>query len=824
MLFRSFQRHASLRRNQPELLVTVMPWPVHPTGFLGTRGDEDSYKIERSLRFNSADSAYLSRTPASTTNQKTFTWSFWWKTTKFGTRQAVIECGGASNLDFEPFQKLSTDKIQIAQWTSSFDFQLVTTQVFRDPTAWYHVVVAFDTTKSTASNRIKLYINGSQITSFDTSNYPSLNSNLYISSSSYPMYIGGRNTTDRDYADGYLTEINFIDGQALTPSSFGETDAITGRWKAKAFTGTYGTNGFYLKFADNSGTTATTLGRDSSGNTNNWTPYNFSVTAGAGNDSLLDSPTNSGTSGNYCTLNPLWTGTGGVLSDGNLQYAYNTANWATSTSIIGVSSGKWYWEIVITSGNTSIIGISNGNANVQTVNYYTGQDTNGYGYYSSDGKKYYNGSGSTYGSSYTTNDVIGVALNMDAGTVTMYKNNVSQGVMASGLTGTWFPTMSVYSTAGIINFGQRPFAYTAPTGFKALCTTNLPTPTIQKPSTAMDVVTYTGNNSTQTISGLGFSPDLIWIKDRSRLASHVVIDSIRGVNRALDTASSNSDTAYSFTQMSSINSNGFSLTSNTTSDPYYVNINSDTFVAWAWDAGSTTSTNNSGTITSTVSVNPTAGFSIVSYTGNGTIGASIGHSLGVSPKLIIIKNRTSSATNWPVYHASQGATNVPYLETAAAYYSRIGNFNNTSPSSSVFYVGGSGQLDYSNTNYSGSSYIAYCFSEIEGYSKFGSYTGNGSADGPFVWCGFRPRWVLIKNTTTAGYSWEIFDTSRDTYNASGLRLFAESSSSEVDSRPYIDSLSNGIKIRSTGIGINGNGSTYIFAAFAESPFKYARAR
>jgi hypothetical protein len=289
-----------------------------------------------------------------------------------------------------------------------------------------------------------------------------------------------------------MTEVNFIDGQALTPSSFGETNAQTGVWQPKAYSGSYGTNGFYLNFSDNSNTTAATLGKDYSGNGNNWTPNNFSVTAGAGNDSLVDSPTSYGTDtgvggtvrGNYATLNPLALKSAVTLTNGNLD-GYSVGSTDICYATIGMSSGKWYWEVTCISG-AYMIGISK---DVTPITDW--QTTNGLAYYGSNGQKYTNSAGAAYGATFTTGDVIGLALDMDAGTLVFYKNGTSQGTAFTGITGTYFASLQNPGANGTMsfNFGQRAFAYTAPSGFKALCTQNLPAGTITTSGT------FTGNGS-----------------------------------------------------------------------------------------------------------------------------------------------------------------------------------------------------------------------------------------------------------------------------------------------------------------------------------------
>ena len=316
----------------------------------GSSGTVGAYQVERSLRFNSADSAYLNRTPASAGNRKTWTWSGWVKRSALPTSgySSIFGADSGSGSSFYFSYENSTHQLEFGQGATVYR---KSSQVFRDPSAHFHILVTLDTTQSTATNRIKLYVNGVQVTAFATSNDPTLNADLALNNNvSHSIGADIPSTGARNYFSGYLTEIHFIDGQALDPTSFAETDATTGQWIPKAYTGTYGTNGFYLKFADNSGVTATTLGKDSSGNGNNWTPNNFSVTAGSGNDSLVDSPTNYGTDtgaggevrGNYCTINPLAKlATSPTISNGNL-YASGTDTGVIGT--IAVTSGKWYAE------------------------------------------------------------------------------------------------------------------------------------------------------------------------------------------------------------------------------------------------------------------------------------------------------------------------------------------------------------------------------------------------------------------------------------------------------------------------------------------------
>jgi len=669
--------------------------------------------------------------------------------------------------------------------------------------------LSIDTTQATVSNRVRIYVNGTEITSFSTNNISSVYTQNYDTAFNQVLQhsISSRLPYSSDsYISGYLTEINFIDGQALTPSSFGETDTITGRWKAKAYSGTYGTNGFYLNFADNSGTTSTTLGKDSSGSSNNWTPNNFSVTVGAGNDSLVDSPTNYGSDtglggevrGNYPVFNSISKNSSVTISDGGLRAAF-TNNRFQSVTIPIPSTGKWYAEFTPLNGSSTYsIGLGDISQNADSA--YSLLSSSPAISYINNGNKNINGSVTSGGATYTTNDIIGVAVNADLNSVSFYKNNSIQftvsGSSFSTYSGRWVfgGDASAFSEVLVFNGGQRPFAYTAPTGFKALCTQNLPQPTIQKPSKYMDALTYTGTGASNSISSLGFSPDLVWIKNRGGATSHAIYDTTRGAQAQLSSNTQGSSITSS-TGLTSFGANGFTIGTSS-----LVNTSGTQYVALAWDEA------------------PIAGMDIVSYTGTGSA-TTWNHNLGVAPKMMIVKATSRSGDNWDVYHSSIGATGRLFLELTNSVDTSSAPWNNTSPTSSVFTVG-IGQ----NVNATGVSYIAYLFSEVGGFSKFGSYTGNGSADGPFVYCGFRPRFVLIKRTDSTS-EWFIWDTARSTFNEMTTYLSARSSNAESTfSGVVIDCVSNGLKLRGSYAEQNASGGTYIFAAFAESPFKYARAR
>jgi hypothetical protein len=799
-------------------------------------GGTAALQVSRSLRFNPADTAYLSRTPGSASNRRTWTWSGWVKGSG-PTSTMFSASNGAAGALYSRFGGNGAG-IDIGQFNTVADFSLYTNAVTRDYSAWYHIVIAVDTTQATSTNRVRIYINAVEQTSL-VGTYPTLNQDLFMNTTN--AHAVGRFENVGQYLNGYQTEINFIDGQQLTPSAFGETDTNTGVWKPKIYTGTYGTNGYELLFADNSGATSTTLGKDTSGNGNNWTPNNFSVTAGAGNDSLVDTPTNYGTDtgiggsvrGNYATLNlldePSSYASVGTPVNGNLDFS--VTNDAAMGATIAVSSGKWYWEMTVVSGHTAganTVWAAIASSTPSSVNKLPYQSGSGGRAYATTGLKFNENSSSSYGNTYTNGDVIGCALDLDNGKVYWSKNGTFQasgdpvaGTNAAftGLTGTWLPVASSNAPLTTYNFGQRAFAYTAPSGFKALVTTNLPTPTIGSTSTTLandyfDVNLYTGNGSSQSIvnSG-GFQPDFVWYKSRSSgVFNHGLFDVIRGTSKQLFSNSSSAEGTFS--GVTAFNSNGFSVGSDNGG-----NENGGSMVAWQWNAGGSTVTNTTGSISAQVRANTTSGFSIVTYTGTGSA-ATIGHGLGVAPSMIIVKNR-QAANSWAVYHISTGANQQLLLNSTNGISSDTQGFTAV-PSSTVFSVGTGAAMDTNQTS-GGGQHVAYCFAPVASYSSFGSYVGNANSDGPFIYTGFRPEFIMIKATSSTG-DWVMEDAARSPSNVSTNYLVANATTAEQTGQ-LIDFVSNGFKIRVAVSGaMNSSGVTYIYAAFAETPFKYSLAR
>jgi len=764
------------------------------------------------------------------TNSAKWTWSFWLKRGKLaGSDYPILYSAGIVAAEDFGYFRAGTEALWVVCNSVTI---LASTQVFRDTAAWYNMIFVFDGGNATASNRLRVYLNGVEITAWATDLRSTLTSSSSNVNKSGTVH---RIATDAfmgagDFYDGYLTEINFIDGQALTPSSFGSTNAITGVWQPAKYTGTYGNNGFYLNFSSNG--TSAALGTDFSGNSNTWTVNNISVTAGATYDSMLDVPTlTSATVSNYPVMNPLNRGSNGTgPADGNLSWG--AGGHATCLATMGASSGKWYAEFTLTTSSAGGFGIT---SNQAAQNAYPGAiaglwwiyDNTGSFNIASETSVTYSGA-----SRFTTNQVWQVALDITNGKCFIGTGNSwvdsaggSTGNPSTGANPTFtftagtqiFYMLEVAGCVWAANFGQRAFTNTPPTGFISLNAYNLPDSTITNGAAYMAATLYTGNGSTQSVSnavnGISFQPDYIWIKRRNTASNHQLYDSIRGVQKALY-----SDlTSQELTQtggVTAFNSSGFTVGSDAG-----VNASGDTQVAWNWKAGGTSSSNTNGTITSTVSAGATQGFSVVTFTGNGTAGATRGHGLGVTPAMIILKSR-SAVGNWPTYHQNANATPQNgglYLNATDAFASAAGFWNNTAPTSTVFSTGGG-----ADTNANGTTYVAYCFSAVAGYSAFGSYTGNGSADGPFLFLGFRPRFILIKRTDSTA-NWRILDTSRDTSNVESLELYPSLSNAE-GTFAALDGLSNGFKIRNTDASYNASGGTYIYACFAENPFKNALAR
>ena len=784
----------------------------------------------QSLRFDRADSAYLSRSP-SASNRKTWTWSGWIKRSKVGAGQRIFHASNDSNNRTEIYFT-TNDKIDFFSNVASVHKGFITTnQVFRDVSAWYHFVFVLDAENTS----FKIYLNGSEITDLTVTDSIQ-NTDHWINSTSLHT-IGRYTPANSNYLDGYMSEVNFVDGSALDPTSFGETK--NGVWIPIEYTGSYGTNGFRLQFNQTGTGTASssTIGADTSGNDNHWTSSGIV----ASDCDMPDSPEN-----NFCTLNPLFaTGVTNTFSEGNLKVATSSSGRPSiaSSFVMPTGTGKWFFEARV-SGDGGGIGIMRTDAPYNNDFYYGDYQWSVYGH-----SVIHNGAsaGSLTGSA-TYPEVYGLMLDTDTDTLKVYVGGSEVGSFSVDAGYDYYPISGdgsgAISITSQLNFGQDStfqgdeiaggnvdangigdFSMTVPTGALALCTANLPEPTISPNADTQaddyfNTVLYTGNgSSTHAITGVGFQADLNWLKERSSDSAPMIHDVIRetvGAGTTLNPDRTDAESTNS-TRFKSFDSDGFTVGSNTGS-----NESGQTYVAWNWKAGGTAVSNTDGTITSSVSANTDAGFSIVTYTGTGS-SATVGHGLGVSPNVIIVKNRID-ASDWFVYHSANTSapeTDVLQLNLNDATVDFNPAWNDTLPTSSVFTVGTSNA-----SNGSSDTMVAYCFAEIEGYSKFGSYEGNALADGTFVYTGFRPAWVLVKDADTSGYNWYLYDNTRDTDNVNSKYLAPNTSGTEINySGDGIDFLSNGFKLRTLAGGRGTNRAvTYVYMAFAEAPFKYANAR
>ena len=807
---------------------TFAPHVVTPDSALGGK------KIEKSLTFDENNQTTLICNLGSSgdaTNRKKTTLSFWIKLLRPKQGRGVITAAasgtGASatgtrfHLNSDGTWKFATQVSNSTVWAIDSD------RIYTDTNAWYHVVMQLDTTQSTASNRVKIYVNGNQDTTFSGS-YPSQNYDDYWSfgnwrigdyGGDYGYYYGARFMI----ADMYL-----LDGQSLDPTYFAFTETQTGIWTPKDYTGAFGDHGFHLEFKDDSAATATTMGKDTSGNANNFTPSNFSA-SGDGKSIKTDTPTN-----NKPIINGLlnWTydANGDTLREGNLKLT-GSQGWKNISTFRIDGTEKLYYEFVNTTAAgwqcLGILVITKGDLrNLSSAL----TDSRVYGFASTQAT-YFGGSYTSTSDvpSWSTNDVM--SIKYEKGILRLYKNGALATAAATGID----QTKEIYayiandnaSATGYVRFDKDSWTQSANAGVDytwQLSETGLVSnPTLIRPQRHFDTVTFTGNGSTgQSITSLEFQPDLIWLKNRSATNNHAMVNSVVGRAKGLypdsNSAEFNSSTGR---DVASFDISGF-----TVGEPEQAsstNNNGSNIVAWCWKAGgSSTVTNNDGNNTSQVSVNAEAGFSILTYTGNGTNNSNItmGHGLGKKPGWVIIKNRDSTAdfVTWITGIGGSADDNQKNLglNVTSSAGQNSDQFRYTD--SSVIAVRSTDSTN-GKVNKNGDNYVAFCWIEIPGYSKFGIYTGNGSTDGPMVDLGFRPAYILLKRAD-GGAPWRIFDNKRpdiSEYNNNTYRLHADDTTVENTGVPYMDFLSNGFKIKDNGSYINGSGNDYVYATFAAQP-------
>ena len=810
-------------------------------GFMGTIGQPSAQFIEGSLRFNGVNQ-HLTKT-FSSGNRRTFTLSYWikehgkgssptnnphilWSGVDVNTRGGMVHRGtaGTDSGRIYMFNQVSAST-NSAVWTEG---------KFRDFSGWKHVVFRVDSTISSPStDRVRIYINGvEQDTEYKTTPTQNLDFQININQE----HRIGRGTPD-DYGNFSLSQYYFIDAQALGPDNFGFTDPLTNTWRPKKYEGTFGTTGFWLPFDGIS-----PIGKDKSGNGNDWSPQNFSDS-----DILKDSPsgvvfggpptvglgtTNSAPS-NYATWNPL-DNNGNTLSKGNLTC--NGADKNVKTTI-AVSSGKWYFE---NTGRNA--------PGIQKASVYATTNASNYYYYSGDGKVYaQDASGSTTetagGSTFTSADTIGITLDLDNNELKWYKNGVVQDNITQSITSgeEWcFMVRSFFSEDNNTNFGQKPFKYAPPDGFVPLTSAGItPEIVITDPTKFVGVTIYDGNNGTRAFD-LGMSPDFVWVKRRDDTFDNMLFDTVRGNGKEIYSERNYAQGSPATSKLNFI-PNGFNLPSTG------VNASSANYVAWFWKAGGKKNTFNvddvgyssasdagldGGTITpSGASVGTKQGFSIIQWRGvDNASPSTISHGLtNQTPRFIIVKNLTD-AENWAVYHASVGATKYGRLNGNGSYSASSAYWNDTAPTTTLITLNNSAEVQRVNRDY-----VLYAWADVPGLQKFGSYTcngdgsGGGDEDGPYVELGFRPALILFKGSSYTS-DWFFIDDERCKVNYNDVALRANYQYGEIGnerggvgstSQPEnyaVDLLSNGFKIRASGGSINSGTNTVTYAAWAKSPF------
>ena len=843
------------------------------TVFHGTVGQPTAQVIDGSLRFNGVNQ-HLTKTFGSGGNRRTFTLSYWikehgkgssptnnphilWSGTAVETRGGMVHRGssGTDSGRIYMFNQVS-NSTNSAVWTDS---------KHRDFSAWKHVVFKVDSTQGTGTNRVKIYINGvEQDDEYKTTPAQNLDFQININQE----HRIGRGIPD-DYGNFSLSQYYFIDGQALGPEYFAFTDPLTNTWRPKKYTGTFGTTGFWLPFDGNS-----PIGQDKSGNGNDWTTQNFSNTS-VDPDILKDSPsgavfggrgqtgitTTSSAPANYATLNPLnindMGGTTSVtISDGNLTVA-NARNtyFGTALSTLSMTSGKYYCEGTVDSNDatTLLCGIlkidpleSRWNTDDEQIGYFQ----YGYGYRSNNGNKENNLTNASYGDSYGNGDTIGIALDLDAKTISFYKNGTGQGVAYSGIPAGQYAfgfSSSETNNKWKANFGQKPFKYAPPQGYLPLnSATARPETVISRPDQYVGIVTYVGDDATtHPITGLNFGavPDFVWIKNRNQSEKHILHDTVRGVGDTLYSTSNDHDTGSTYSdRYKSFDLNGFTVGSTHTS----TNSDGDDFSAVCWKAGGSSNTFNvdgvgyasaadagldGGDLTVTgASVGTKQGFSIIKYQGSGTGGDQVPHGLSQTPNLAFVKQagNSGSGTPWDVYHSG-------YYAAGSKNYLRLNNDDGAGYASDMFQTPTSSFMTFGSSNsQNGSSYnyIMYCWHDVPGLQKFGSYRGNGSDDGPFIETGFRPTLIWTRPHTGSGITnnagWYIYDTLDDSnpynddvaVNQPGNYVTYANLLNPLNSHASmgIDILSNGFRLRADSNAYsNYDGWDYIYGAFAAAP-------
>ena len=796
----------------------------------------------QSARFDS--NHYMTETPSSAGNRKQFTFSWWMKkhyATGYSVLYSTAVSGSNSNSTlFHLYADNSNGRIS----AGGVDFAGYTLGYQRDLTNWYHCVVVVDTDQSSNNDRVKIYINGIQNSAM-SGTCPQ--SNLAVNSTQ-TYHIGRRRINSDRYANLYLADFHLVDGTAISDTSrtnpatgateyvideFGEFN--NGVWIPKAYSGSYGTNGFRMEFSG-TGTSADSsgIGADTSGNNHHHAVTNFT----ANDSNMPDSPEN-----NFCTLNPLNTNDNRgqvTISRGNLRMVSGSSDRGFTTGTMKLT-GKVYFEVLCRDHNSGFVGINNIDNTVhsgkgQSLDFYLGTPRIDNTILSNTG-------------TFDDGDIMGVAVDVDAKSIQFFNNNSSILDTTYSTDAEYFPYL--YDSSGgrqmdaVANFGQDSsftgektsgsnnaqdsngqgdFYYTPPSGFLALCNANMPdtgfnADETNQPTAFHNVVLYTGNgyptSNGQSITGVGFQPDWVWIKDRDNSnINHSMYDSTRGVTKELSPNATTQELAEP-TFLTAFNSDGFSLGAG--NEVNYQNVK---FVAWNWKVnGGTTTTDTTGTQDSILQTNQTLGMTIGTHEAtSGTY--TFAHGLGATPEFFMFRN-IDGADNWVYWHTGMAAagTTLQYINSSVSNSNSGSNWLSTFNSTLIGIT--TGQV-------SGTSgtHLFWAFRSIEGFSKFGSYEGNANADGSLIYTGFRPSLIWIKNYDTGSTDHLIYDDARDkSSNPGNPREYHLITNSTDDTQDLydIDFLSNGFKIRHGDVNNINAGDTYLYWAWAHNPFKFSNA-
>jgi len=849
-----------------------------------------------SVRFDSSADANLNEDFSGAGSRVLWTFSTWFKRSKLTDGTLFAAYASASVRDCI---RVLSNVINFQLADGSETYNADSTGLLRDTSAWYHLVVQFNSADNTETNRTKMWINGLPITLAESGD--GIAAKDVVSSFGNDKYhsIGARRTSGTDNNlefDGYMADTHYVNGAALDYTSFAEFK--NGVLIPKAYSGSYGTNGFYFKYdktGDGSSTaSSSTIGADISGQTNHFKDSNLD----AFDSAMPDSPEN-----NFATWNPIYRvfGDSGFLAptngalhtkgsgDVNADRAYAMSTIAINEVLRNSDGAGVYMEIrrVAVGGDNGYLGLFGRQGFDQKADGLARSDNTGYSHHhlispngrtlleggqsssdgdlngldgaqssggvigfavKSDGKFFIsvNGTFSTNVAGATQNPVTGanpfgtIDLDID---FFLHAGNISEFQANFGQDSTFGGNETVTTNADANGIGA--FHTAPPTGYLALCSANMAEPTIGPNSDTQatdhfDTLLYTGNGQTaaqgsKAVTGLAFKPDWVWLKKRDNAGAdvdHAQYDSIRGINSAISTSTTGDENTFS-NQFRSFDApsdtpptNGGFTVVLADDGSFGLNRNNSPFVAWNWKA-------NGGTATATISesganpaavvqANPTAGFSIIKYTGTGGAGT-IAHGLGAVPQMMIFKTLDEDGNSWIIYHGDNTAEpETDFLAFSnAATTDNANRFNDTAPTSTNITIGADG-----NINQDGQANIAYIFAEVKGYSRMGSYIGTGVAAGPFIYLGFRPAWIMTKEQSASGENWIIWDNKRDTNNPNNVKLFADTNgaeTNETDTR-MVDFLSNGFKLRTAHDSHNGSQTTHIYMAFAETPFKYANAK